>query len=151
MTFQTKRSLNGWKCFLYVDFRESVFFEKVVRSSPENFRGRQKSASARPEQLSGDHSAVAPPVPIPNTEVKRCSPDGSASIGCARVGRRQNLRPAAWKQGAGLFFPAKCHEPGPGVRLKALLFRVWLRQLGCRRRAWSRARFGRQEVRTILF
>ena len=50
---------------------------------------------------SGDPSAVAPPVPIPNTEVKRCSPDGSASIGCARVGRRQNLRPASWKQGAG--------------------------------------------------
>ena len=38
---------------------------------------------------SGDHSAVAPPVPIPNTEVKRRSPDGSASLGCARVGRRQ--------------------------------------------------------------
>src|SRR3954463_15681409 len=42
---------------------------------------------------SGDNSAVAPPVPIPNTEVKRCSPDGSATIGCARVGRRQNKRP----------------------------------------------------------
>src|SRR5579862_42167 len=40
---------------------------------------------------SGDTSAVAPPVPIPNTEVKRCSPDGSASLGCARVGRCQNL------------------------------------------------------------
>ena len=38
---------------------------------------------------SGDLSAAEPPVPIPNTEVKRCSPDGSASIGCARVGRRQ--------------------------------------------------------------
>src|ERR1700730_10528057 len=45
------------------------------------------------EQFSGDHSAVAPPVPIPNTEVKRCSPDGSATIGCARVGRRQNKSP----------------------------------------------------------
>src|SRR5881392_3292808 len=42
---------------------------------------------------SGDNSAVAPPVPIPNTEVKRCSPDGSTTIGCARVGRRQNKRP----------------------------------------------------------
>ena len=42
-----------------------------------------------PVSSSGDHSAVDPPVPIPNTEVKRCSPDGSASIGCARVGRRQ--------------------------------------------------------------
>ena len=55
------------------------------------------------EQSSGDHSAVAPPVPIPNTEVKRCSPDGSACIACARVGRRQNLCPVSWKQGAGLF------------------------------------------------
>ena len=42
---------------------------------------------------SGDLSAVEPPVPIPNTEVKRCSPDDSASIGCAKVGRRQYLRP----------------------------------------------------------
>ena len=87
-----------------------------MRNSPENFRGRQKSASARPEQLSGDHSAVAPPVPIPNTEVKRCSPDGSASIGCARVGRCQNLRPASWKQGAGLFL---CHRSIPGSHFSA--------------------------------
>src|SRR5438132_5477563 len=54
------------------------------------------------EQISGDHRAVAPPVPIPNTAVKRCSPDGSATKGRARVGRRQN--PATWKQVAGLFF-----------------------------------------------
>src|SRR5437588_9428818 len=47
---------------------------------------------------SGDPSAVAPPVPIPNTEVKRCSPDGSATIGCARVGRRQNKNPAGYSQ-----------------------------------------------------
>src|SRR3954447_21197022 len=54
---------------------------------PENRAG----SSAR---FSGDLSAVVPPVPIPNTEVKRCSPDGSATIGCARVGRRQNKTPA---------------------------------------------------------
>jgi hypothetical protein len=40
---------------------------------------------------SGDLRDVAPPVPIPNTEVKRVIADGSASIGCARVGRRQYL------------------------------------------------------------
>ena len=55
-------------------------------------------------QPSGDLSAVAPPVPIPNTEVKRCSPDGSASIGCARVGRCQYYGPAFWKQKAGPVF-----------------------------------------------
>ena len=54
-------------------------------------------------QPSGDPSAVAPPVPIPNTEVKRCSPDDSASLGCAKVGRRQSLRPVSWKQEAGPF------------------------------------------------
>ena len=53
---------------------------------------------------SGDPSAVAPPVPIPNTEVKRCSPDDSASLGCAKVGHRQSLYPVPWKQGAGFFF-----------------------------------------------
>ena len=39
---------------------------------------------------SGDHSTVEPPVPIPNTEVKRCSADGSATKGRVRVGRCQN-------------------------------------------------------------
>src|SRR5712691_11274633 len=39
---------------------------------------------------SGDPSAVIPPVPIPNTEVKRCSPDDSAPQGCAKVGRCQS-------------------------------------------------------------
>src|SRR5688572_20700148 len=53
----------------------------------------QRKAAKTSPFPSGDHSAVAPPVPIPNTEVKRCSPDGSATIGCARVGRRQNKKP----------------------------------------------------------
>jgi hypothetical protein len=44
---------------------------------------------------------VVPPVPIPNTEVKRCSPNGSASLGCARVGRRQNYEPRPVKAGRG--------------------------------------------------
>ena len=66
--------------------------------------GHQSSASVRstetasPARTSGDNSAVAPPVPIPNTAVKRCSPDGSTAIGCARVGRRQNKDPAGFSQ-----------------------------------------------------
>ena len=38
---------------------------------------------------SGDQSAVEPPGPIPNPEVKRCSANGSETIGLVRVGRRQ--------------------------------------------------------------
>ena len=38
---------------------------------------------------SGDQSAVEPPGPIPNPEVKRRSADGSETIGLVRVGRRQ--------------------------------------------------------------
>ena len=38
---------------------------------------------------SGDHSVVEPPVPIPNTEVKHCSADGSVAKGYVRVGRCQ--------------------------------------------------------------
>ncbi len=38
---------------------------------------------------SGDQSAVEPPGPIPNPEVKRCSANGSGTIGPVRVGRRQ--------------------------------------------------------------
>ena len=55
-------------------------------------------------QPSGDPSAVAPPVPIPNTEVKRCSPDDSTCLACAKVGRRQSLCPVSWKQEAGPFY-----------------------------------------------
>lgn len=51
----------------------------------------------------GDQSAVAPPVPIPNTEVKRCSADGSASIGCARVGHRQSYAPSFGNKAWGIF------------------------------------------------
>ena len=39
--------------------------------------------------LLGDHSAIDPPVPIPNTEVKCSHADGSATYDCARVGHRQ--------------------------------------------------------------
>ena len=46
---------------------------------------------------------VAPPVPIPNTEVKRCSPDGSTAIGRARVGRRQNKSPGEFITGVFAF------------------------------------------------
>lgn len=48
--------------------------------------------SPSPDQTglpSGDQSAVEPPGPIPNPEVKRCSANGSETIGLVRVGRRQ--------------------------------------------------------------
>src|SRR5450755_1425330 len=59
-----------------------------------------------PAQQSGDLRSVAPPVPIPNTEVKRAFADGSASIGCARVGRCQYYEPRGRKLPRGSFFPA---------------------------------------------
>ena len=62
----------------------------------------QNSAPKIPAQNSGDSSAVVPPVPIPNTAVKRCSPDGSTAIGRARVGRRQNN--AHWVSSQWAFF-----------------------------------------------
>ena len=42
--------------------------------------------------LPGDNSAVAPPDPIPNSEVKRSRADGSVHPH-ARVGHRQGLTP----------------------------------------------------------
>ena len=44
-----------------------------------------------------------PPVPIPNTEVKRCRADGSASIGCARVGRCQDYARCFGNKAPGFF------------------------------------------------
>ena len=57
-----------------------------------------------PELPSGDQSAVEPPGPIPNPEVKRRSADGSGTTGPVRVGRRQVFAPHQPKAGAGLFF-----------------------------------------------
>ena len=58
-------------------------------------------------QTSGDPSAVDPPVPIPNTEVKRCSPDDSACLACAKVGRRQFYALSLGNRGEGFSPPAK--------------------------------------------
>jgi hypothetical protein len=68
----------------------------------------RKQRDARPARTSGDHSAVAPPVPIPNTEVKRCSPDGSTATGRARVGRRQSKMPGGLFHRA--FYFRRCHS-----------------------------------------
>ena len=59
----------------------------------------QKFVPKLARQISGDYCAVAPPVPIPNTEVKRCSPDGSTATGRARVGRRQSKMPGGTPSG----------------------------------------------------
>lgn len=47
---------------------------------------------------------MAPPVPIPNTAVKHLIADGSASIGCARVGRCQYYEARAGKLARASFF-----------------------------------------------
>src|SRR5580658_2749843 len=79
--------------------------KRFWRSKDEKKKCRQGfGESARIRRISGDPSAVAPPVPIPNTEVKRCSPDGSTSLGRARVGRCQSYAPLPGNQEAGLFF-----------------------------------------------
>ena len=39
----------------------------------------------------GDHRALVPPDPIPNSVVKRCIADGSVGFPHVRVGHRQDL------------------------------------------------------------
>ena len=41
------------------------------------------------QNMPGGHSAVEPPVPIPNTEVKCSHVDGSATYVCVRVDHRR--------------------------------------------------------------
>ena len=56
-------------------------------------------------QQSGGHGTVAPPVPIPNTEVKRCCADDSMTKGHAKVGHRQIHNPPCLPKGVrGDFF-----------------------------------------------
>src|SRR5438034_5792451 len=78
-------------------------FASALASLPKQ-RNRQCGSSASPTRTSGDNSAAAPPVPIPNTEVKRCSPDGSTATGRARVGRRQNRAPSMSRDVLGVLF-----------------------------------------------
>ena len=43
------------------------------------------------KNLLGDHSVADPPDPMPNSEVKRSSADGSVGFPHVRVGHRQAL------------------------------------------------------------
>ena len=63
----------------------------------------QSPSLDKPRLPSGDQSAVEPPGPIPNPEVKRRSANGSETIGLVRVGRRQ-VYARLQEIGAGLFF-----------------------------------------------
>ena len=56
--------------------------------------------------LLGDHSEMEPPDPLPNSEVKRLSADGSVELLHARVGHRQapNYEIAPIMRMIGAFF-----------------------------------------------
>ena len=62
---------------------------------------------------SGDQSAMEPPGPIPNPEVKRCRADGSWAKGPARVGRCQLYARLFRKKKPGVFFTTS-PAPVPG-------------------------------------
>ena len=72
---------------------------------------RHCMAQVRPDfdqaSLPGDHRALEPPDPIPNSVVKRCIADGSVGLPHVRVGHRQASKkenpPIALRQGV-LFF-----------------------------------------------
>ena len=88
--------LSGWKIGNF-----SVWMSESGRKKPGSV-----PQSPSPDQTglpSGDQSAVEPPGPIPNPEVKRCSANGSGTIGLVRVGRRQ-VYARLQAIGAGLFF-----------------------------------------------
>ncbi len=63
----------------------------------------QRPGLDRTRSSSGGQSAVEPPGPIPNPEVKRRCADDSETIGLVKVGRRQVYAPSmeTW---TGLFF-----------------------------------------------
>ena len=88
-------------------------FEKLV-----NFPRLLFSAVAGNKQnLSGDHSAVAPPDPMPNSEVKRSSADGSVGSPHVRVGHRQAPNLSSPLATAGYLFRSTS-----GVNIRFLLF-----------------------------
>ena len=74
----------------------------INRSSGPGAAGQATSQPNCP--VPGDHSAVEPPVPIPNTEVKRRSANGSLTKGHARVGRCQVMSPHCESSAGSLRF-----------------------------------------------
>ena len=75
--------------------------------------GRMLGGSPPQRTASGDQSAMEPPGPIPNPEVKRCRADGSWAKGPARVGRCQLYARLFRKKKPGVFF---YEQSGPGSR-----------------------------------
>ncbi len=75
--------------------------------------GRMLGGSPPQRTASGDQSAMEPPGPIPNPEVKRCRADGSWAKGPARVGRCQLYARLFRKKKPGVFF---YDQSGPGSR-----------------------------------
>ena len=59
--------------------------------SPQGLPGRQDEEKTLFPLKPGGQSAVVPPGPVPNPEVKRCRANGSRTIGPARVGRRRDF------------------------------------------------------------
>ena len=115
----------------------------------ERVRDRHHKRPATLHPLPGDHSAVEPPDPIPNSEVKRSRADGSVHPH-ARVGHRQGLTPNPRRVSLRGFFFAP-PEPGPRCGAMAemrgddVIPPLWMAGRGipspCRRRAsWLAAR-----------
>ena len=67
----------------------------------------------------GDHSEEVTPVPIPNTEVKGLSGDGTAAFGRGRVAHRRDLfSETVPERVRSLFLPYCRAGTGPFSRLK---------------------------------
>ena len=67
---------------------------------------RFKSVPDYPTELLGNYSVLDPPDPIPNSEVKRFSADGSVGSPHVRVGHRQDLfTKSRSRKGTAFFVP----------------------------------------------
>ena len=68
-----------------------LYFSPPYLIAPERTRTARVRRTADQTCLLDDHSELEPPDPIPNSEVKRLSADGSVGLPHVRVGHRQAL------------------------------------------------------------
>ena len=86
-------------------------YSQEIKTYPDCYLFRMSAHGRRPTGLPGGNSEWEPPDPIPNSEVKTLSADGSVGSPHVRVGHRQALNMKSRYRKVAAFFMAHGEPP----------------------------------------